>query len=236
MKQVMESAKTRKRKYTVQEWQLFFLVLPLMIVVLLLAYVPIGGWIISFFDFRAGIPLFENTFIGFKYFREVLTNRDILNSLKNTLIFSGINFALTPLPILFAICLNEISCTRYRKFVQTVTTLPHFISWVVLYSFVFAMVSSEGVMNQLGIQFGWWTTPIKPLQNLKIVYPFQIGLSKWKALGWDSIIYIAAIAGIDQEQYEAALIDGAGRFRTAIHITLPNLLPTFVVLLLLNIS
>lgn len=219
-----------------QEWRLFFLVLPLMVAVLLLAYVPIAGWIISFYDFRAGIPLFKNTFIGFKYFKDILTDLDILNSLKNTLIFSGINFLLTPLPILFAICLNEISSTRYRKFVQTVTTLPHFVSWVILYSFVFAMVSNDGVVNQLGAKYDWWTTPIKPLQNLKIVYPFQIGLLKWKSLGWDSIIYIAAIAGIDQEQYEAAYIDGAGRFRTAISITLPNLLPTFVVLLLLNIS
>ena len=236
MKQSAGGNDVKKRKFTLQQWKLFWLVLPFMILVILLAYVPIAGWVVSLYDYKTGIPLFQNRFIGLKYFKEILTDRDILKALKNTLIFSGINFCLTPLPILFAICLNEITNSRYRKFVQTATTLPHFISWVILYSFVFAMVSTEGVVNKVGMNLGLLSAPINPLQNLKIVYPLQIGLGKWKSLGWGAIIYIAAIAGIDQEQYEAAVIDGAGRFRTALHITLPNLLPTFVVLLLLNIS
>ncbi len=232
----MQNEPGRKKKYTHQEWTLFFLVLPFLILVFLLAYVPLAGWIISLYDYRAGIPLFENTYIGFKYFGEVLSDRDIINALKNTLVFSGANFLLTPLPMLFAICLNEIHNPRYRKLVQTTTTLPHFISWVILYSFVFAMISNDGLVNQIGKSFGWLDKPITPLQNLKIVYPLQIAFSKWKGLGWSAIIYIAAIAGIDQEQYEAALIDGAGRFRTALHITLPNLMPTFIVLLLMDIA
>lgn len=225
-----------KKKYTRQEWQLFFLVLPFMIILFLLAYVPVFGWIISLYDYRPGIPLFENDYIGLKYFKSFLQDRDVLKALKNTAIFSGISFILTPLPMLFAVCLNEISSTRYRKLVQTATTLPHFISWVILYSFVFAMVSNDGVVNKVGMSLGLFSSPIRPLQDEDIVYGFQIALMNWKGLGWASIIYIAAIAGIEQEQYEAALIDGAGRFKTALYITIPNLLPTFVVLLLMDVS
>lgn len=228
--------KKAKTKWKQSEWRLFYLVLPFMVILFLLAYIPILGWIISFFDYRTGIPLFENDFIGLKYFKAVFRDRDILKSLKNTLIFSGINFVLTPLPMIFAVCLNEISHTKFRKFVQTATTLPHFVSWIILYSFSFAILSTEGVLNQVLMGAGLLEKPLTPLQNADIVYPLQIGLANWKELGWGAIVYIAAIAGIDQEQYEAARIDGAGRFRMALHITIPNLMPTFMVLLILNVS
>lgn len=228
--------KLQKRKWKKDEWRLLFMVLPLMVLVFLIFYVPLLGWIISFYDYRSGVPLFENEFIGMKYFISVFRDKDVLRSLRNTLIFSGINFVLTPLPMIFAVLLNEISSTKFRKFVQSATTLPHFVSWVILYSFAFAMFSSEGVINTLLMGLGLRDTPILPLQNENIVYPFQIALNKWKQVGWNSIVYIAAIAGIDQEQYEAAKLDGAGRFRSALHITIPNLMPTFVTLLILNVS
>lgn len=228
--------KIQKTKWKQDEWRLLFMVLPLMVVVFLIFYVPLLGWIISVYDYRPPVPLFENEFIGMKYFISVLRDKDVLRSLKNTLIFSGINFVLTPLPMIFAVCLNEISSTKFRKFVQTATTLPHFVSWVILYSFAFALFSSEGVLNTILMGLGLRDTPVLPLQNPDIVYPFQIALNKWKQLGWNSIVYIAAIAGIDQEQYEAAKLDGAGRFRSALHITIPNLMPTFVTLLILNVS
>ena len=228
--------KLQKRKWKKDEWRLLFMVLPLMVLVFLIFYVPLLGWIISFYDYRSGVPLFENEFIGMKYFISVFRDKDVLRSLRNTLIFSGINFVLTPLPMIFAVLLNEISSTKFRKFVQSATTLPHFVSWVILYSFAFAMFSSEGVINTLLMGLGLRDTPILPLQNENIVYPFQIALNKWKQVGLNSIVYIAAIAGIDQEQYEAAKLDGAGRFRSALHITIPNLMPTFVTLLILNVS
>lgn len=228
--------KPQKAKWKKHEWNLFFLVLPFIIIVFMLSYVPILGWIIGFYDYRPGIPLFENEFIGLKYFASIFKDKDIFRTLKNTLIFSGINYLLAPLPMLFAVCLNEISHSKYRKFVQTATTLPHFISWIILYSFVFAMLSTEGVVNKVLMGAGIIETPILPLQNASIVYPLQIALSKWKELGWSAIIYIAAIAGIDQEQYEAARIDGAGKFKMAQYITIPNLMPTFITLLLLSVS
>lgn len=227
---------TKKVKWKRSEWNLFFLALPFIIIIFLLSYVPLFGWIISFFDYKTGIPLFENEFIGLKYFISIFRDRDVLNALKNTLVFSAISFVLAPLPMLFAVCLNEISHGKYRKFVQTATTLPHFISWIILYSFAFALFSTEGVMNQVLMNAGITEEPILPLQNPNIVYPLQIALGNWKELGWGAIIYIAAIAGIDQEQYEAARIDGAGRFQSALHITIPSLMPTFIVMLLLKVS
>lgn len=227
---------TKKKKWKKGEWSLFFMVIPLVVLLFFMAYVPLMGWIIGFIDFRPGIDLFDNEFIGFKHFASVFRDKDVLKSLKNTLIFSGVNFCLTPLPMIFAVCLNEIKNSKFRKFVQTATTLPHFISWIILYSFVFALFSSEGVVNDLLIGLGVIQNPILPLENKDIVYPFQIALTKWKELGWSSIVYIAAIAGIDQEQYEAAYLDGAGRFKSAVHITIPNLLPTFITLLIMNVS
>lgn len=228
--------KSKKVSWKRSEWNLFFVVFPIMIIVFFLRYVPLAGWIISFFDYKPVKPLFESEFIGLKYFLAVFKDKDILRTLKNTLIFSGITFVLTPLPMIFAVCLNEITHVKYRKFVQIVTTLPHFISWVIVYSFAFAIFSSEGVMNKILMGTGIIENAILPLQNPDIVYPVQIAFAQWKGLGWSAIIYIAAIAGIDQEQYEAARIDGAGRFKMAQYITIPNLLPTFITLLLLNVS
>lgn len=228
--------KSHKPKWKKSEWKLFGMILPFMFLVLAFAYVPLFGWVISLFDYRPGIGLFENEFIGFKYFKSVFTDKDVLRSLKNTLIFSGISFFLTPLPMIFAVCLNEIKNSKFRKIVQTVTTLPHFLSWIILYAFAFALFSHEGVMNGVLFDMGLIENPILPLQNKDIVYPLQISLGKYKELGWSSIIYIAAIAGIDQEQYEAAYLDGAGHFKSAIYITIPNLMTTFVTLLIMNVA
>ena len=225
-----------KMKRKKLEWKLFFIALPFMVAVFLLSYVPILGWIIGFYEYRPGISLANSNFIGFKYFIAIFRDKAILNSLKNTLIYSAWGYVLAPLPMLFAVCLNEISHTKYRKLVQTATTIPHFISWVIVYSLVFALFSSEGVVNKVLMGAGLIETPMLPLENPDIVYGFQTFLSKWKELGWGAIIYIAAIAGIEQEQYEAARIDGAGRFQMAKYITIPNLMPTFVTMLIMNVA
>ena len=225
-----------KMKRKKLEWKLFFIALPFMVAVFLLSYVPILGWIIGFYEYRPGISLANSNFIGFKYFIAIFRDKAILNSLKNTLIYSAWGYVLAPLPMLFAVCLNEISHTKYRKLVQTATTIPHFISWVIVYSLVFALFSSEGVVNKVLMGAGLIETPMLPLENPDIVYGFQTFLSKWKELGWGAIIYIAAIAGIEQEQYEAARIDGAGRFNMARYITIPNLMPTFVTMLIMSVA
>ncbi len=231
---MMVIAKTGARGRKRRAWNLFFLALPLMVIVLFISYVPLFGWFLSLIEYKPGYPLLANEFVGLKYFKMLLMNKDILRVLGNTVIFSTISFLALPLPMLLAILLNEIDSRRFRKFAQIFTTLPYFISWVIVYSIAFAIFSNEGLLNQLLGLFGM--RPQAVLTDRSAVYWFQSLVSIWKGLGWNAIIYIAAIAGIDQEQYEAARVDGAGRFRCALHVTLPGLMPTFVVLMLLGVS
>ena len=216
-----------------KNWELFFAALPLMFLVLVFSYVPLGGWVISLFEYRPGKALLDCQFIGLKYFKMFLTDRDVLRVLTNTVIFSGIGFLLSPLPMVFAICLNEIGVSRFKKVFQTMTTLPNFISMIIVYSLAFAMFSSEGLFNSLFALRGAGFQ-VDLLTNKDLVYVFQTFITNWKNLGWSAIIYIAAIAGIDQELYEAAQIDGAGRMRCTWHITVPGVMPTFIVLLLIS--
>lgn len=215
-------------------WNLFFIALPLMVVVLLFNYVPLFGWILSLMEYKPGYPLLQNKFVGLKYFQMLLSSRDLSRVMQNTIVFSALGFLSLPLPMLLAILLSEIDSRRFRKIAQTITTLPHFISWVIVYSIAFAVFSKEGLLNQLLALTGG--KPQSILTDIKSVYWFQALVTIWKQLGWSAIIYVAAIAGIDQELYEAARVDGAGRFRCALNITVPGLMPTFIVLMLLNVS
>lgn len=209
---------------------------PFLLLVVLFSYMPLFGWIYAFYDYKAGIPLFQNTFVGFKYFKMFLTDRvDMLRVMKNTVIFALIGYIVSPLPMMFAIMLSQIKSVRYKKVVQTFTTIPNFISWVIVFSLMFMLFSTDGLVNSIYITLGLAAPPTM-LGNAKAVYWFQTALGQWKGLGWSSIIYLAAISGIDQELYEAAAIDGASRFRNMLHITIPCLLPTYLVLLLLSIG
>lgn len=216
-----------------KRWSLFFLALPCMLAVIALYYAPLCGWYLSLIEYKVGANILQCKFVGLDIFRKLLQTKAFIRALKNTLIFSSAKFVMLLLPGLFAILFNEIDSLRYRKVVQTISTLPYFISWVIIYGFVYALFSTEGPVNQLLSIFG-------TSQNLLIdknrVYLFQSLLYLWKMLGWNSIIYVAAIAGIDQQLYEAASIDGAGYVRRAIHITIPGILPTFTVLVLLGVA
>ena len=220
----------RKRK----NWTLFFMALPLMLFVFAMKYVPLLGWYFSLIEYKVGKPIMDCTFVGLDNFRAMFKNPAFFRALTNTFIFSGIKYALLFVPPIFAILFNEIPNLRYRKVVQTMTTLPHFISWVIVYGLAYALFSTEGVVNKALLTLGMRTQSVMTDRNS--VYVFQSALYLWKVLGWNSIIYVAAIAGIDPQLYEAASIDGAGHFKRALHITLPGILPTMLVLLLLGVA
>ena len=220
----------RKRK----NWTLFFMALPLMVFVFAMKYVPLLGWYFSLIEYKVGKPILECTFVGLNNFRAMFKNPAFFRALTNTFIFSGIKYALLFVPPVFAILFNEIPNVHYRKVVQTMTTLPHFISWVIVYGLAYALFSTEGVVNRALAIFS--LRPQSLMTDRNAVYVFQSALYLWKVLGWNSIIYVAAIAGIDPQLYEAASIDGAGHFRRAVHITLPGILPTMLVLLLLGVA
>ena len=223
---------TKPRK----DYKLLYYALPFMIIVLLFNYVPIFGWIYAFFDYVPGVKLNDSEFVGLEYFKLIFTDANVWRSLTNTFVFAILGILFSPLPMFFAILLNEVKNGPVRKIVQTFTTLPNFISWVIIFSLAFTLFSSDGLITTMLLKIGIGTEGKNLLGDGNAVYIFQSLLGLWKGLGWSSIIYLAAIAGIDQEQYEAARGDGAGYFRCAIHITMPAMIGTFVVLFILNIG
>lgn len=216
--------------------KLLLLALPFVIFVAAFCYVPLFGWAYAFTDYRVGMSLTEANFVGMENFLAIWQNRnEFFRVMRNTFALSFIGLIFSPLPMVFAIMINEVRSTKFKKFVQTVTTLPNFISWIVVFTLAFAMFSSDGMVNNVIKAFGGAQT-INPLGDNDHAWMFQWALATWKTLGWSAIIYIASIAGIDQELYNAAQVDGANRFQQILHVTIPGLQPTFFVLLLLQIS
>ncbi len=218
----------------------FLLITPFILLVLVFSYLPLYGWIYSFFDYMPPRPFSWDSFVGLKWFRTLIQNRSYarqtLQVLRNTFAMSGIQTLMSWLPMLFAIMINEVRHSKYRRLVQTVTTIPNFISWVLVYSVAFLIFSNAGPVNRIMMDLGRISTPINfMMSNENIWLKMWLWLT-WKNLGWAAIMYIAALAGIDEALYEAAKIDGASRVQSIIHITIPGLLPTFFVMLLLNIS
>ena len=199
--------------------------MPFIVIVFLFSYVPIFGWIYSFFDYVPGVSIFNCDFVGLDYFKLIFRDDNVLRSLKNTFIFAIINICLTPLPMFMAILLNELRNGPIKKFTQTFTTLPNFISWVIIFSLATALFASDGIVTGLATAMGLGDASNSLLGSNEAVYWFQSFLLQWKTLGWNSIIYMAAISGIDQEQYEAARVDGASSFCIFRKIILPLILP-----------
>ncbi len=222
------------------KYKLFLMLMPFVALVGVFAYLPLWGWRYAFFDYKVGDTLSADNFVGFKWFTELFNNpatmRDIVRVLKNTLAMSGLGILTSWLPMAFAIFLSEIKNTRFRRFVQTFTTVPNFISWVLVYSIAFAIFSTDGFVSSIMVNLGIWEEGVNMLMSGEHVWLKMLAWGLWKGIGWSAIIYIAAISGIDQQLYEAATVDGAGRFQRMWHITVPSLIPTFCVLLLMSIA
>ena len=233
----MKLLENKKKAYS---FKLFLYILPFLIIVGIFSYYPLYGWVYAFFDYRPPKPFSMDDYVGLKWFKYLVDNpvrvKQILSVLKNTFAMSGITLGTSWLPMLFAVFLNEIRNGKFRKFVQTVTTLPNFISWVLVYSIAYCIFSSTGMANSVLTHMGIIEKPILFLQSSEHVWLTQWLWLTWKNLGWAAIMYIAAISGIDEELYEAAKVDGASRMQLIRHITIPSLLPTFFVLLMINIG
>ena len=169
-------------------------------------------------------------------FKNPATVRDIIRVLKNTLAMSGLGILTSWLPMAFAIFLCEIKNMKFRRVVQTLTTVPNFISWVLVYAIAFCIFSTDGFVSSLMVNAGIWKEGVNMLMGGSHVWLQKLAWGLWKGNGWSAIIYIAAISGIDQQLYEAATVDGAGRFQRMWNITVPSLIPTFCVLLLMSIA
>lgn len=218
----------------------FLYISPFMILLAVFAYYPLYGWVYAFFDYTPPIPLSQSPFVGFKWFHSLVENQvkidQLLQVIKNTFGISGLGILFSWLPMIFAIFLTEIKAVRFRKFIQTVTTLPNFISWVLVYSLAFSMFSSEGMVNGFLHMTGLSDSPVLFLQSSDHVWLTMWFWATWKTLGWSAILYIAAIMGIDESLYEAAHVDGATRMQVIRHVVLPSMMPTYFVLLMLQIA
>jgi len=228
---------SRQKSRSIKE---FLYLLPFILIVAVFSYYPLYGWVYAFFDYRPPMPLSIHSFVGLKWFKSIVENKvkinQLLNVMRNTFAMSGIVVGTSWLPLLFAVFLNEIKFMPFRRVIQTVTTLPNFISWVLVYAIAYAMLNSTGLFNGFLLKFGFIDSPVLFLRSSEHVWLTQWLWLTWKNLGWAAIIYIAAISGIDNEMYEAARVDGASRWQVIVKITIPSLLPTYFVLLLLAIS
>lgn len=231
-----EMSKAKKR----ESFKLFLMIVPFLILVFLFSYFPLHGWIYALYDYRAPLKLSQCEFVGLKWFKSLFSNptqvSQLINVLKNTFAMSLLGIATSFLPVLFAVFLNEVKCKPFKNAVQTLTTIPNFISWTLVYSIAFCLFSTTGMLNTVLQEWGWISEPLKILDSGEHVWLQMLLWSTWKGLGWGAIMYLAAIAGIDQEMYDAAKVDGAGRWQIIKNITIPSLMPTYFVMLMLSVA
>lgn len=221
--------KLKKQRY------LQAMAIPGVIWLLIFVYLPLVFIVIAFKEYTIAKPFYTGQWIGFRNFTEFFTDGRFFIVMKNTV---GINFLRMilgfPIPIVFALLLSELKSGKYKRLVQTVSYLPHFLSWVILGGIIMAWLSDVGIVNDLLHRAGLIREPVAFIAKPEYFWPIVVISDIWKETGWLSIIYLAAIAGIDLEMYEAAIIDGAGRWHKIWNITLPSIKGTIVVLFILT--
>ncbi|MGO4928192.1 ABC transporter permease [Fundicoccus sp. Sow4_D5] len=236
-KQLSDRAKQKKNKNGLI---MFLCIVPFLILVFLFSYFPLHGWIYSLYDYKPALGLEGSEFVGLRWFKLLVSSStqidQIVQVLKNTFAMSFLGIATSILPVAFAIFLNEIKSKWFKNIVQTLTTLPNFISWVLIYTIAFSLFSTTGLVNTLLQEYGFVTDPVRFLDSGNHTWLMMTAWNIWKGLGWGAIMYLAGISGIDPELYESARIDGANRFDLMRHITLPALMPTYLVMLMLSIA
>lgn len=221
----------RKNKY------LYFMVLPVVAYYAIFHYIPMYGAQIAFRDFNAGATILSSPWVGFKYFLEFFNSYYFGRVIRNTILLSVYSLVFSfPAPILFALLLNEIKNRAFKSVVQTVSYLPHFISLVVICGMIIDFLKPTGIINSIIQAIGMSDEPIRFMTDSDWFRTVYIVSGIWQGVGWGSIIYLAALTGIDPTLYEASVIDGANRLKQVVHITLPGLLPTIVILFIMNIG
>jgi len=217
---------------------LYFMALPVFLFYLIFHYFPMYGTIIAFKNFSPALGVFNSPWAssgGLAHFINFISGPFFWRLLRNTLLISAYDIIFTfPTAIIFAILLNEVRCNPFKRVVQTVTYLPHFISMVVVCGLINVFVNSDGFINDLIVLFGGERSYL--LANPKMFRPIYIASNIWHQFGWNSIVYIAALTNVDREQYEAAKIDGAGIIRQMISVTLPGIMPTIVTMFILRMG
>ncbi len=209
--------------------------LPFVVWLIIFKYIPLWGWTMAFQEVKPGtfaLPVWERKFVGFDNFIKAFTDRLFGQTMINTIGLSLLGIAISTITsIIFALVLNEICFTRFKKITQTVSYLPHFVSWVIIASIAKMLLNDGGALDTvLNTKLHLMST------NSPVFWIVVCFINVWKEMGWDAIIYLSAMAGIDQGLYEAAKVDGAGRLKRIWHVTLPSIKPTIIVILIMNIG
>jgi putative aldouronate transport system permease protein len=218
-----------------RNYQYYLILIPAVLFFIAFCYIPIYGITMAFREFQYNKGIFFSPWIGFKYFKTFFNYFAFWDLIKNTLIISFLKIVVAfPLPIFFALILNEVTSLRTKRFIQTASYLPHFISWVTVVALLNQFVGLEGILNQVRETMG--LEKIFFMNDGAYFYLIMFGSYVWKTIGYSAIIYISALAGVDQGLYEAATVDGAGRWKRMWYVSIPSILPTAIVLFLLSLS
>lgn len=200
-------------------------------------YVPLAGWVMAFQDYKPKDGLFGSKFVGLAKFKFLFSDDVFLRDIRNTLAMGVLNLVTTFLmAIIFAILLNEVRNMFGKKLVQTVSYLPHFLSWIIVTGILHDALSSTGIINEMLVNLGIVDSPINFFANPSYFWPIVAFANVWKETGWNAIVYLAAITSIDPSLYEAATLDGAGRWGKIWHVTLPGIKSTIMILLIMNVG
>lgn len=200
-------------------------------------YVPLAGWVMALQDYKPKDGLFGSKFVGLEKFKFLFSDDVFLRDIRNTLAMGVLNLVTTFLmAIIFAILLNEVRNMFGKKLVQTISYLPHFLSWIVVTGILHDALSSTGIINEMLVNLGILNSPINFFANPGYFWPIVAFANVWKETGWNAIVYLAAITSIDPSLYEAATLDGAGRWGKIWHVTLPGIKSTIMILLIMNIG
>jgi len=231
----MNSISKILRRDMQKNWSLYLLALPVILFYALFCYKPMYGALIAFKDFTPRQGFAGSPWVGLEHFVRFFQSPNFFRLVRNTFLISFYNLIFGfPAPIALALLLNEVRNQLYKRTVQTITYLPHFISIIVITGMITDFSLSSGLFNDLIEFFGGRRFPL--LQTPGLYRTIYVASDIWQSVGWGTIIYLSALSGIDPQLYEAAMIDGAGRFKQLIHVTLPSLAPTIVILLILRIG
>lgn len=222
----------------IRQWDIQLMVAPALLFVFIFSYLPMYGVLMAFQDYQLFGGFFSSPWVGTKHFVAFFQSSDFWNVMRNTIVISLMRLFISfPAPILLALMLNEIRCILFKRMIQTISYLPHFLSWVIVGGFVSSMLSTDnGSVNMLLQALDVIEEPISFLSVPEYFWGILVGVGTWKEIGFAAIVYLAAIAGIDPHMYEAASIDGASRFKQVYLITLPSITPVIIIFMILAIG
>ncbi|MCQ6561188.1 ABC transporter permease [Paenibacillus mendelii] len=232
-----KSGKKNVLRKLAAQYQLLLMSVPFVILMFVFQYVPLWGWIMAFQNYSPGKGIWKSSFVGWDNFITLFNDERFFLVMRNTLVMSSMSLVTGFVgAITLALLLNEVRSTLFKRTIQTVTYIPHFVSMVVIANIVITFLSPDGFVNHMLLKLGWIDETVFIMGKGEWFWLINTTVGLWKELGWSTIIYLAVLAGINPDLYEAADVDGAGRFHKMWHISIPSIMPTAVILLILSLG